>query len=203
MLHPIQIDTMHFRFKPRRNPGSQSQHRSVNRTAVKIHISHMGFCVNGPFAYDRGSPIIAILPIARKDCGAVEVRAGPGKAIRRILSRVNSLPEFVPVDGSDQGAIGQIRPVVRHDRALARPEFAYKLVGNGGLGEPGRRRNSGFNRWSAVPVLSTCADGQPSLVPAQEAGRGRPRPPARCTGRRPRRAPRRRHGPLAARYRRP
>ena len=25
---------MHFRFKPRRNPGSQSQHRSVNRTAV-------------------------------------------------------------------------------------------------------------------------------------------------------------------------
>ena len=24
---------MHFRFKPRRNPGSQSQHRSVNRTA--------------------------------------------------------------------------------------------------------------------------------------------------------------------------
>ena len=34
MLHPIQIDTMHFRFKPRRNPGSQSQHRSVNRTAV-------------------------------------------------------------------------------------------------------------------------------------------------------------------------
>ena len=35
VLHPIQIDTMHFRFKPRRNPGSQSQHRSVNRTAVK------------------------------------------------------------------------------------------------------------------------------------------------------------------------
>ena len=34
VLHPIQIDTMHFRFKPRRNPGSQSQHRSVNRTAV-------------------------------------------------------------------------------------------------------------------------------------------------------------------------
>ena len=25
---------MHFRFKPRRNPGSQSQHRSVNRSAV-------------------------------------------------------------------------------------------------------------------------------------------------------------------------
>ena len=25
---------MHFRFKPRRNPGSQSQHRSVNRTAA-------------------------------------------------------------------------------------------------------------------------------------------------------------------------
>ena len=31
VLHPIQIDTMHFRFKPCRNPGSQSQHRSVNR----------------------------------------------------------------------------------------------------------------------------------------------------------------------------
>ena len=27
---------MHFRFKPRRNPGSQSQHRSVNRTAVRF-----------------------------------------------------------------------------------------------------------------------------------------------------------------------
>ena len=27
---------MHFRFKPRRNPGSQSQHRSVNRTAVYL-----------------------------------------------------------------------------------------------------------------------------------------------------------------------
>ena len=38
MLHPIQIDTMHFRFKPRRNPGSQSQHRSVNRTAVAVCI---------------------------------------------------------------------------------------------------------------------------------------------------------------------
>ena len=36
MLHPIQIDTKHFRFKPRRNPGSQSQHRSVNRTAVTL-----------------------------------------------------------------------------------------------------------------------------------------------------------------------
>ena len=36
MLHQIQIDTMHFRFKPRRNPGSQSQHRSVNRTAVRL-----------------------------------------------------------------------------------------------------------------------------------------------------------------------
>ena len=36
VLHPIQIDTMHFRFKPRRNPGSQSQHRSVNRTAVNV-----------------------------------------------------------------------------------------------------------------------------------------------------------------------
>ena len=32
--HPFHPDTMHFRFKPRRNPGSQSQHRSVNRTAV-------------------------------------------------------------------------------------------------------------------------------------------------------------------------
>ena len=30
---------MHFRFKPRRNPGSQSQHRSVNRTAVVAIIS--------------------------------------------------------------------------------------------------------------------------------------------------------------------
>ena len=39
MLHPIQIDTMHFRFKPRRNPGSQSQHRSVNRTAVIYSVS--------------------------------------------------------------------------------------------------------------------------------------------------------------------
>ena len=29
---------MHFRFKPRRNPGSQSQHRSVNRTAVSAFI---------------------------------------------------------------------------------------------------------------------------------------------------------------------
>ena len=34
VLHPIQIDTKHFPFKPRRNPGSQSQKRSVNRTAV-------------------------------------------------------------------------------------------------------------------------------------------------------------------------
>ena len=34
VLHPIQIDTTHFRFKRRRNPGSQSQDRSVNRTAV-------------------------------------------------------------------------------------------------------------------------------------------------------------------------
>ena len=33
-LHPIQIDTKHFRFKPRGNPGSQSQDRLVNRTAV-------------------------------------------------------------------------------------------------------------------------------------------------------------------------
>ena len=30
---------MHFRFKPRRNPGSQSQHRSVNRTVVGIHLN--------------------------------------------------------------------------------------------------------------------------------------------------------------------
>ena len=37
VLHPIQIDTMHFRFKPRRNPGSQSQHRSVNRTTVPLN----------------------------------------------------------------------------------------------------------------------------------------------------------------------
>ena len=30
---------MHFRFKPRRNPGSLSQHRSVNRTAVIVYIN--------------------------------------------------------------------------------------------------------------------------------------------------------------------
>ena len=33
---------MHFRFKPRRNPGSQSQHRSVNRTAVVKHLRTHG-----------------------------------------------------------------------------------------------------------------------------------------------------------------
>ena len=43
VLHPIQIDTMHFRFKPRRNPGSQSQHRSVNRTAVILGVFLLGF----------------------------------------------------------------------------------------------------------------------------------------------------------------
>ena len=31
---------MHFRFKPRRNPGSQSQHRSVNRTVVVSGLFH-------------------------------------------------------------------------------------------------------------------------------------------------------------------
>ena len=33
---------MHFRFKPRRNPGSQSQHRSVNRTAVAPALNDAG-----------------------------------------------------------------------------------------------------------------------------------------------------------------
>ena len=32
---------MHFRFKPRRNLGSQSQHRSVNRTAVTEAMKHV------------------------------------------------------------------------------------------------------------------------------------------------------------------
>ena len=36
VLYPIQINTTHFPFKPRRNPDPQSQDRSVNRTAVNI-----------------------------------------------------------------------------------------------------------------------------------------------------------------------
>ena len=46
VLHPIQIDTMHFRFKPRRNPGSQSQHRSVNRTAVGLYVTNFPLAAN-------------------------------------------------------------------------------------------------------------------------------------------------------------
>ncbi len=38
VLHPIQTDTTHVRFKTRRNPGFQNQDRSVNRTAVKLEL---------------------------------------------------------------------------------------------------------------------------------------------------------------------
>ena len=47
---------MHFRFKPRRNPGSQSQHRSVNRTAVAMRKSYLEQnCTN----YCRSNPTVS------------------------------------------------------------------------------------------------------------------------------------------------
>ena len=39
---------MHFRFKPRRNPGSQSQHRSVNRTAVALSMNSPSYAQQSP-----------------------------------------------------------------------------------------------------------------------------------------------------------
>ena len=59
VLHPIQIDTMHFRFKPRRNPGSQSQHRSVNRTAVKQGDARgPGVSEDAPVQSDQGAGVV-------------------------------------------------------------------------------------------------------------------------------------------------
>ena len=55
---------MHFRFKPRRNPGSQSQHRSVNRTAVIIVIN--GEPVEGSLGDKRISHRLDSLPEGTK-----------------------------------------------------------------------------------------------------------------------------------------
>lgn len=54
LLHPIQIDTTHFCFKPRRNPGFQSQGRSANRAAVRVIINEiMLYMRDGPRARAR------------------------------------------------------------------------------------------------------------------------------------------------------
>ena len=61
-LHPIQIDSTHFCFKPRRNPGFRSRKRSANRTAVWSLSTKLGMmCVmalhdvrDGPRARARG-----------------------------------------------------------------------------------------------------------------------------------------------------
>ena len=81
---------MHFRFKPRRNPGSQSQHRSVNRTAVTLehakkrptydrHTRNSAAAMaKAPLVHDRYTPDTGVVRpstmAAGASIGAVRIR---------------------------------------------------------------------------------------------------------------------------------
>ena len=66
---------MHFRFKPRRNPGSQSQHRSVNRTAVSANRTAVSAVLLG---------VITLYWLAVTD-RSVFVRAGASAVIGALI----------------------------------------------------------------------------------------------------------------------
>jgi len=72
MLQQIQIDTTHFRSRPRRNPGFQSQRRSVNRTAVfaNVGLVHLGFGLCAIRKHEKDKNGVDDMPLAERQAGA-------------------------------------------------------------------------------------------------------------------------------------
>ena len=189
MLHPIQIDTMHFRFKPRRNPASQSQHRSVNRTAVRRRISAHACPTNSPvdrFRPRRGkrcaSPSRSSCSPRRGSCTSWSAASGGPSRNAACAGAGSSDSSTAWIQTSQQSCPAHASQGAHPFR---QPKSGQPLVATAALRrdppargerheepEPGRKQGGGWMSGRASPPLATTdprGDGMMQTVTAPGA----------------------------------
>ena len=162
---------MHFRFKPRRNPGSQSQHRSVNRTAVirmQVLTSRFNrYAAAGLFGSKR-----APRSVPDNSRGAeVRLREHSGADSRLRAPRVSAMSAHSVVRRPETGGgrVGLCVPRAAWGALCAEPACRCEAIGLGrGRCECGRHREGSAKgartvNWTAM----SAGDRLPGTVAAQ------------------------------------